>query len=460
MDAPEPSLIVAELSSLLSPAAVRGASATGLMDPGLDGRNLDAGLMVFPEATEDVAKVLAFCSGRGIAVVPQGGRSGLAGGAASSPGQVIVSLQRMNRILDIDTAGLRATVEAGVTLAALDAALEPFGLMAGIDLGARDSATIGGMISTNAGGIEAFRHGVMRARVAGLEAVLADGTVMQDMAQVIKCNEGYDIKQLLIGAEGTLGIVTKAVLRLVRRPLARATALIAASSLAAAIDFLGAIPVAQLLAFELMNARYLNLVVADHGVAAQVRLAEVPYYFVLELEGSDEAQAGLRLEEHLSEAMAQSWIADALIAKSEAERRVLWKLREDSWAVDRAMPGGLWYDVSVPLRRLDSYIAAMEQRLAEAVPEAQAFVIGHLGDGNIHVTIAAPSPLQEKRKAVTDIVYEGLKALGGAFSAEHGIGLEKRESLQRLGDPGKLAAMRAIKAALDPRGILNPGKVL
>ncbi len=290
--------------------------------------------------------------------------------------------------------------------------------------------------------------------------MLADGTVMQDMAQVLKCNEGYDIKQLLIGAEGTLGIVTKAVLRLARRPMARATALIAANSLAAAIDFFGAIPMQQLLAFELMNARYLKLAVADHGVAGQVRLAEAPYYFVLEVEGADEAQAGQRLEEHLSDAMAQSWIADGLIAKSEAERRVLWKLREDSWAVDRALPGGLWYDVSVPLRHLDRYIATMERRLADTVPEAQAFVIGHLGDGNIHVTIAAPRPLQEMRKAVTGIVYEGLKAMGGSFSAEHGIGLEKRESLQRMGDPGKLAAMRAIKAALDPRNILNPGKVL
>lgn len=444
--------LAADLAALIGPNKVRTGEAVAALDPGFDDRNLAAGLVVFPESTEDVCRLLAFADERGIAIVPQGGRTGLAGGAASRPGDVVLSLQRLNRIVEIDAAAATATVEAGVILEQLDAALAPHGLTLGVDLGARGSATIGGMISTNAGGIEAFRHGVMRQRVLGLEAVLADGAVMSDLSHVAKCNEGYDIKQLFIGAEGTLGVVTRAVLRLAPRPSQRATALVSMASAADAVSLFHVLNGQGLLAFELMGGRYFRLAVEAHGIERLAPLARAAQFaFIVEIEADEDA---------LAEALSSAGVEEALLAKSAVERTELWKLREDSWAVDRKFPGGLWYDISVPLSDIDQYLQQLEGKLAAVAPAAQAFVIGHLGDGNLHLTIAGPQPLAALAGDVTKLVYENLKDMGGSISAEHGIGLEKRESLARLGDPGKLAAMRLIKQSLDPRGIMNPGKVL
>lgn len=450
--------IIRHLTDLLGEGAVRHGEAVSVLDPGLDPRNLDAGIVVLPGSTTDVQKVLSFCQANRIAVVPQGGRTGLAGGAVSAPEQVVLSLQRLSRITGIDPVSALAEVEAGVTLAALDRALEPHGLCAGIDLGARDSATIGGMISTNAGGIEAFRHGVMRQRVSGLEAVLADGTVVSDLSRVGKCNEGYDIKQLFIGAEGTLGVVTRAVLSLVSRPRARATALVAAPTMAGALQaFRAAAP--SLLAFELMNGPYFAIATADQGTQPFTDCS-TGYFFVVEMEGGNDDAAHQAVETFLAMALEQDWISDAVICKSGEEQRKTWILREDSWVVDRHFPGGLWFDVTVPLAALDDYVMGLEEKLAAAAPQLRLFVIGHLGDGNLHLTIAGPEPADDHRPVVSGIVHEGLKAMGGSFSAEHGIGLEKQSALVRYGDPGKRRAMLAVKAALDPSCIMNPGKVL
>ena len=449
------------LKSAFPVLEVKGTDAVSALDPGLDADNLNAGVIANPTSTEDVSRLIAFCNVHDVAIVPQGGRTGLAGGAVSHAGQLIIATQRMNKIISIDAASRLAVVESGVTLAALQAAAAEQGLSPGIDLGARDSATIGGMISTNAGGIEAFRHGVMRQRVLGLEAVLADGTVMSDMAQVTKCNEGYDVKQLFIGAEGTLGVVTRAVMQLVPLPKTKATALVAVPNLDTAVALFNTLSRREsLLAFELMNPRYFKLAATAAKETQLVPLAEAGFVFVIEMKGSSPETAHQILEEALSAALEAGQVADAVIAKSAQEARRFWILREDSWVVDRNYPHGLWFDVTVPLNELGHYLQSIDDALQAAHPHALAFVIGHLGDGNLHLTIASHQDLRANKEAIRSIIYESLKPMGGSFSAEHGIGLEKREALLRYGDPGKRAIMMGIKAALDPKGIMNPGKIL
>ncbi|MDE2385215.1 MAG: FAD-binding oxidoreductase [Alphaproteobacteria bacterium] len=458
MTAPD---LAAPLAARFPQLALRaGASVTGA-DPGFHADNLRGGVMALPSSVDELSALMAFCNAQGICVVPQGGRTGLAGGAVSAPGALIISTQKMNRIVSLDAVARLAVVEAGVTLGALQAAAGSHGLSPGIDLGARDTATIGGMISTNAGGIEAFRHGVMRARVSGLEAVLADGTVMSDMAQVSKCNEGLDVKQLFMGAEGTLGIVTRAVIRLVPSPRAKATALVAAADTAHALAAFHALNgTGQLLAFELMNPRYFKLAAEAAKEGALLPLAGAGFVFVVEMQGADEAQALSALEEGLGSLLESGQVADAVIAKSSAEARRFWILREDSWVVDRAFPHCLWFDVTVPLSQLDPYLRKLDDGMAAVKPDCAAFVIGHLGDGNLHITVAGHEDLSAAKAQVEGLVYEGLKAMGGSFSAEHGIGLEKRAALLKYGGAGKRAAMQAVKQALDSQGIMNPGKVL
>lgn len=444
--------LAADLIALVGAEKVRAAEAVDLLHPGLDPRNLAARLVVSPTTVHDVQQIVALARDKGVSLVPHGGRTGLAGGAVSQAGQIIVSLQNLNRIVNVDAAAGIAIVEAGVVLEKLDDVLLPHGLSMGVDLGARGSATIGGMISTNAGGIEAFRNGVMRSRVLGLEAVLADGTLVTDMAQVTKNNEGYDVKQLLIGAEGTLGIVTRAVLKLASRPSQRATALVTTETAAAANALFRQMAGAGLLAFELMTGRYFRLAASDSGASELLTFAaQAAYVFIVEIDGT---------EDQLVDALGQGEVLDAIIAKSDAERSAFWMLREDSWVVDRHSAHSLWYDVSVPLSSIDSFLADLEDKLRLIDYDAGLYAIGHLGDGNLHLTIGSANPLQPVAAKVTAAVYGDLKSIGGSISAEHGIGLEKRESLAKLVDPGKLAVMKLVKQALDPRAIMNPGKVL
>jgi FAD/FMN-containing dehydrogenase len=442
------------LANIAGSANIRTKEAMALLDPGADPANLGASALVAPASTEQIVEILRYCHQHSLSIVPQGGRTGLAQGAVSGPGQIIVSTARMNRILNLDAEEAVATVEAGVTLEALANAAAKHGFEPGIDLAARGTATIGGMISTNAGGVEAFRHGVMRRRVLGLEAVLADGTILSDLSRVEKCNEGYDVKQLFIGSEGTLGIVTKAILKLEAAPKSRATALAAFDSAAKALRLFQHLKPLGLLAMEAMWRRYAEAAAGEMGQRYLLAFAASPLYVIVELAEGD------LLEAELAEAYEQGLVAGAILAKSDEERRHIWRLREDSWAIDRLCPGGLWYDVSVPLKELDAYVAALEKCVAAITPQAHAYIIGHLGDGNLHITVAGPQPLASLRPQITEAVYAGLKDMGGSISAEHGIGLEKRESLVRYTDPGKLALMRMLKRTLDPKNILNPGKIV
>ena len=390
-----------DLAALVGAEHVRYADELAVLDPGVDPHNLGGDLWLRPKDTDEVVAILRYCHTKHISVVPQGGRTGLSGGATSRPGDVILSLERLNT-LTLDPISRTAVVGAGVKLAVLAEAAAAVGLSPGIDLGARDSATIGGMVSTNAGGIAAFRHGTLRERVLGLEAVLADGRVLSELGQVVKRNEGLAVERLLIGAEGTLGIITSVALSLV--PLDPDLVLVELS--------------------------------ATTDEAAQAALLGL-------LETAAETDIAL----------------DAALAQNETQRAHFWRVRED-WAVDRERPGGLWYDISVPLSRLSTYVDDVTERLQKYDAQLDLYLIGHLADGNLHVTVNATRPITERYDEIAAVVTQGLTALGGSFSAEHGIGVEKKATLERGIDPTKRDLMRSIKHLMDPHGILNPGKVI
>ncbi len=453
--------LIAGLSQIVDAASIIRPERVALLDPGLDAQNLDAGLIIAPASIEDVCALVNWCAARNIAIVPQGGRTGLAGAATSKQGQVVLSTARLNKIIELDAAAGTALVEPGVTLAGLQQAAAEIGLSPGIDLGARDSATIGGMVSTNAGGQQSFRNGVMRHRVLGLEAVLGNGDLFSDLKKVSKSNEGYALRHLLIGSEGTLGILTKISLALLPQDGDKATALISCRDEAGAVktyqrlrDQAGL----ELLAVEFMSSGYARITAEERGETATLAFeADQNAVFLL-------VDTPLHHESILSEtlltASEHEEISNAIFAKSETDRAKFWAIREDVFLTDRQYPSGVSYDISLPVSALPAYTAALAQRIAAILPELKTFTIGHLADGNMHLTISCGRPMEELHDAIRRAVNEGLAEAGGSFSAEHGIGTEKRASLQENVPAHQLELMRGIKRIFDPAGIMNPGKVL
>ncbi|MGP8164610.1 MAG: FAD-binding oxidoreductase [Steroidobacteraceae bacterium] len=458
--APEyPAGFLAALAAIVGEPGVRLGEQMSAVDSGMHANNLRAGLMARPANTAQVAAVLALCAQTGVGVVPQGGRTGLSGGAWTQPGELILSLDRMNRIESVDAASRTATVEAGVTLARLEEALAPHALAAGIDLGARGTATIGGMVATNAGGIEAFRYGTMRERVLGLEVALASGEVLCELSRIRKDNAGFALRQLFIGSEGALGVITRIVLNLVPVGGPRHTALVLLPGLDDAVTLMRAVeaePGLSLAAAELMSGNHIALSAESLHIAPLARMPPAAFGLLIAVTGAGGAQA---LEAVLARAADAGLIVDAMLPKNAAEERDLWRVRED-WAVDRKYPGGLWYDVSVPIDRLAKYLADLESRLSRHDAGLRMYIVGHLADGNVHFTINAAAPISERYAEIAPLIYEGLRELGGSFSAEHGIGLEKRASLEYWAGGTRLRLMQAVKALFDPNGVMNPGKVL
>jgi FAD/FMN-containing dehydrogenase len=408
--------------------------------------------VVRPGGAAEVAAVLAVCREHGAAVVPQGGNTGMVGGGVPRGGEVVLSLGRLRELGDVDRATAQVTVGAGVTLAALQAHARGAGLDAGVDFGGRDSATVGGMVATNAGGIQAMRHGTVRARVAGLQAVLADGAIVDRRAGLLKDNAGYDLPALLVGSEGTLCVVTSVRWRLVPLLTARVAALIALPSVAAVADLLARVRPAlpSLAAAELMTDEGMRLV-RDHLGASSPLADDAPAYLLLECAGRADPT------HELLAALDRAGVQDAVVADEAGELDRLWRLREGHTEALNAAGIPHKMDIGVPLSQLARFadeVVAVVQRVA---PGARTIVFGHLGDGNVHVNVLGPDPEDD---AVDEAVLRLAADCGGTISAEHGVGVAKARWLSLTRSADELRAMRAIKRALDPEGILNPGAVL
>lgn len=427
---------------------------------------------VRPASTAEVSAIMALAHRAGTPVVPIAGNTGLNGGT-SGDGAIMLSLERMNAIREVRPAARLAVVEAGVILAQLHDAAAEQDLSFPMTFGARGSARIGGMLGTNAGGSNVLRHGNTRDLVLGIEAVLADGQVMDLMGALHKDNSGYALKHLLIGSEGTLGVITAAVLKLVPKPRAHATAMVATSSLPAALDLLNRLQVATggaVEAFEYMSRAYMEAWAAHnpgqrlpfsqmHDVTLLVDLgATAPRDVTPDADG--QLPVARYLEEVLVGLAQAGTVLDAVVAQSEAQRAEMWARREAAAEVVTARAPIANCDIAVALDAIPVFLERMQARLARLDPEAVVPAVAHLGDGNIHYSIWPGRSDPDHVDALTEAVEDEVLAVGGSFSAEHGIGLSKLPSMRRRKDPVAMAAMRQVKAALDPKGILNPGKVL
>lgn len=418
--------------------------------------------LVRPRNTGEVAAVMKLAHAARQPVVTHGGRTGLVHGADTRPGDLILSLERMNGIEELDPVQRIAVVQAGVALQALQEAAEAHDLMFPLDLGARGTATIGGNVATNAGGNRVIRYGMTRAMVLGLEAVLADGTVVSSLNRMIKNNAAYDLKQLFIGSEGTLGVVTRVVLRLFERPRSQDVALVAIDGFSQLTGFLKHMDRALgggLSAFEVMWREFYVSVTTPPAKAAPPLAQTYPYYVLVEAQGADAERDAARFAEALEAALEAGLIVDAAVAQSERERGALWGLRDD---VGQMMQYGLpfIFDVSLPIAAMETYIAGVRSALASRWPDHRCWVFGHVGDGNLHLVICAGDAAGSARTEVERSVYTPLAAISGSVSAEHGIGLEKKSYLELSRNPAEIALMQTLKRTLDPHGILNPGKVI
>ena len=427
--------------------------------------------VVRPRDTAEVAAVVAACAQAGVAMVPQGGNTGLCGGATplADGAAVVINLARLDRVRALDPDNDTLTVEAGCTLAAVQEAAQAAGRLFPLSLASEGSCLIGGNLSTNAGGVQVLRYGNTRDLVLGLEAVLPDGRVWDGLRGLRKDNTGYDLKQLFIGAEGTLGIVTAAVLKLFPAIRTRATAWVAVADPRAAVRLLGLLRAAcgdRVSAFEIVGRTALGLVLR-HIPGARDPLAGAPAWTVL-VELSDpavDAPLEAQLEAVLGEAVAQGLASDAAVAASVAQARALWALREDISEAQRIEGVSIKHDVSVPVSRIPEFLERAGAALAARWPDIRVVAFGHIGDGNLHYNLSkavadANATFIARTAEVNGIVHDLVCELGGSISAEHGLGQLKREEVLRYKPALEMELMRRVKQAFDPAGLMNPGKVL
>jgi len=421
---------------------------------------VDADILVRPRSTEQVSALLKLCHARGQTVVTHGGLTGLVQGADAGRNDIVLSLESMNSIERVDVPGRSLRAQAGVQLGRVQREAEQHGMVFPLDLGARDSCTVGGNISTNAGGLRVLRYGMMRNLVLGVEAVLADGTVLTSLNRMLKNNAGYDLKQLFIGSEGTLGIVTRAELRLVSRTRSQETLLASLPTFDAMVDLLGRLDAGlggQLAAFEALWGNYYDYNTAPPAQNAAPLPRGAPFYVIAETLGGDPDADRARLEAVLGEALQAGVVSDVVIANTETERRAIWAIREDVWQVQN-IGALLTFDVSLPIENMKAYAGEVCDSVRAFAGEDRAFIFGHMADGNLHIVVAAGDDAATRAR-VEEMIYKPLAAIGGSVSAEHGIGLEKRAYLPLSRTPAEISTMRLLKQALDPKGILNPGKV-
>lgn len=419
------------------------------------------GTVVRPASTQEVSAILKLCHQHDQSVIPVGGRTGLVEGVDRAKGELAISLERMTKMIEIDPEACTATVECGMPLQALQEAVEEHNLMFPLDLGARGTATIGGNIATNAGGNRVLRYGMTRDMVIAVEAVMADGTIIPLQGKALKNNTGYDLKHLFIGAEGTLGIVTKATLRLRPKPSSQNCAFLAIdgfSNVPKLLSHLQASSAGTLSSFEALWSDYYEFITGDKTPHKPPVPVGHEYYVLVETLGANAEKDATDFEEMLGETFEQGLVADAVIAKSDTEREALWHIRDD--VLQLAQLGPIFtFDISVAIGDMESYTDAIKERLDGQFPGNQLMIFGHLGDGNLHVITCVGDNSSETKNAVEEIVYSEVEARNGSVSAEHGIGTQKKAWLNHTRTETEIALMASIKKAFDPKGLLNPGKI-
>lgn len=449
----------------------------GVMDPELgapllrDWRGLIEGaaaMILAPDTPQRVAAVLGCCAEHGVAVTPQGGNTGLVGGATPLGPEILLSTKRLRQIRDVCAAGNTMTLEAGLTLAeAQDAATRSDRLFP-LSIGAEGSAMLGGAISTNAGGVNVLRYGNMRDLVLGLEVALPDGRLWNGLRRLRKNNTGYDLKHLFIGGEGTLGIVTAAVLQLFPRPEQMTTAFVGVDSAEDAValfHFMQERTGGGATSFELISRLALSLVLQNVAQTRDPFSDSHPWCCLTEFAAGGDAELRASVEKALADAMERGLVSNAVIAANERQREDFWRLRHAISEALSAVSMGVRHDVSVAVSDIPAFLKQAEANLRSAAPEARVAAFGHLGDGNIHYDVIGPegapkNALEERRAIIESAVYEAIDALDGSISAEHGVGLRRRDAIAHRKRGPELDMMRAVKRALDPKGIMNPGKMI
>jgi len=425
--------------------------------------SLDCLALLRPKTTKEVSEMLRICNDNDQPVVPQGGLTNVVGGVITKPNEIALSLERMNEIEEINVQNKTVTVQAGVVLQNLQKNVAEYGLLFPLDLGAKGSCMIGGNIASNAGGLQALRYGVARTLVLGLEVVLADGTIVSSMNKMMKNNAGYDLKQLFIGSEGTLGVITKAILKLEDLPKTRNTAFVALESFEKTNQLLQYAKTRlknDLTSFELLWQDYYTLMTSSPSAYSPPLPQTYPFYVLMEALGQDVAKDRIFFEEFLESSLEDGLIADAAIAHSQQELDWFWNIRENVELIFSVHDPVFLFDVSLAISDMDDYIKKIRSELQAVWPDLLFYTFGHMGDGNLHLYVSCGGKDISTRERVEEIVYKPLKQVGGSITGEHGIGLEKKQWLHLSRTPEEIQLMKTIKKTLDPKGILNRGKLL
>ncbi len=419
------------------------------------------GAVARPATTQALSEILALCHKNDQHVVVQGGLTGLTGGGIPKSGEIAINLERMTGIEELDVDAMTMTVKAGTPLQVIQEAADDAGFIFPLDLGARGTCNIGGNISTNAGGNQVLRFGMTRNLVLGLEAVMADGTVISSMNKMLKNNAGYDLKHLFIGTEGTLGIVARAVLRLFPKSKSRCTALLALDNFKDVVSLMHKLTAdfgGSLSAFEVMWESYFHFITDNVDGIDSPMDQRYPIYVLTELEGSNAEKDKEMFENTLAAAMEDGLVVDALIANSEKDREGFWKIRDGVGEISAFIKGCANFDISVPISSMEAFLEQVDKEVSAELPKAKILVFGHIADSNLHFLCHTGSP--DDIKTIYAIVYKVVGDFSGSVSAEHGIGVQKIKYLHHSRTPQEIALMQGLKQALDPKGILNQGRVL
>ena len=423
---------------------------------------LKAKAILLPTSTEDVSIIMKLCNAANQAVIIHGGRTNLVGGTETNENEIVLSLEKMNAIEEVDTSSRTITVQAGVILENIQNAADANDLLFPLNFGAKGSTQAGGFIATNAGGLRVFRFGMTRNLVLGLEVVLPDGRVISSLKKIIKDNTGYDLKQLFVGSEGTLGIITKAVLKLVEKPQSRVSAFVGISSFEKVIQFFKRIDKGMggvLSGYELLwHQTYYTMTHSNESISPPIK-AEYPYYVLIEGLGSNQSSDQERMQSVLMQALEEGIIDDAVPAQSQSDLDWFWTIREDVHMLKMACTIDQHFDISLPIPLIGDYVDGVTKKL-NAIPEVEiVFAFGHLADGNIHLIVGKENDADSLTNQINAVVYKPLKGLGGSVSAEHGIGVHKKAYLHLCRTPEELVVMKQLKSSFDPKGILNQGKI-